>query len=65
MMPIFVKRQVLTSTIEPTTHILIVCVEEAWGGLGLDLENPLKPKLGCHAFVVIGGWQFCFRPKAC
>ena len=42
-----------------------MCVEQAWGGLGLDPENPLKPKLGCHAFVVIGGWQFCFRPKAC
>ena len=65
MMPIFWRDKSVTNTIDPSSHILILCVEEAWGGLGLDPKHPLQPKLlmGVYAFVVIGGWQFCFGPK--
>ena len=33
--------------------------------LELDPQSPLQSKglMEVYAFVIIGGWQFCFRPK--
>ena len=56
---------ILKNSIEPNIQFFFLCVEEAWGVLGLDPESPLQSKvlMEVYVFVIIGGWQFCFWPK--
>ena len=56
---------ILKNSIEPNIQFFFLCVEEAWGVLGLDPESPLQSKvlMKLYVFVIIGGWQFCFWPK--